>query len=79
MTIRVLGTTWCSDCTRSKALLDARGVDYEWSDTDEDADAAALAASLNHGVVVVPTILLEDGSILVEPSDAELLAALGLD
>ena len=75
---RVLGTTWCSDCTRSKRFLDAHAVAYEWIDIETDEAAAREVESHNAGARVVPTILLADGTILVEPSDATLAQALGL-
>ena len=28
------GAAWCGDCRRSKALLDGRGVDYEYVDLE---------------------------------------------
>ncbi len=76
--LRVLGTSWCSDCTRSKALLDAHGVAYEWIDIERDEDAAREVEARNSGARVVPTIVFTDGSVLVEPSDAQLAEALGI-
>ena len=76
--LRVLGTSWCSDCTRSKRFLDDHGVAYEWTDIDEDEAAAREVEALNHGTRVVPTILFPDGTLLIEPSDAALADALGL-
>jgi len=76
--IRVLGTTWCSDCTRSKAFLDANKVPYVWTDIEQDETAFEEVVRLN-GRRVVPTIIFEDGSFLTEPSDEELGAKLGLD
>ena len=75
-TLRVLGTTWCSDCTRSKRLLEDHGFAYEWSDIEVDEAAAREVEAHNHGVRVVPTIFLPDGTVLVEPSDAVLAGAL---
>ena len=76
--VRVLGTTWCGDCVRSKALLERHGVVYEWTDIERDDVAAAEVEALNNGHRVVPTIIFDDGDVLVEPSDAELATKLGL-
>ncbi|MDE3082491.1 MAG: NrdH-redoxin [Acidobacteriota bacterium] len=76
--LRVLGTSWCSDCTRSKRFLDEHGVDYEWTDIEADDAAAREVEAHNHGTRVVPTIFLPDGTVLVEPSDAALADALGI-
>ncbi len=74
----MLGTTWCGDCARSRRLLDRLEVPYQWIDIEADDDAAAEVERLNDGHRVVPTILLEDGRVLVEPSDADLSAAFGI-
>ncbi len=76
--LRVLGTSWCSDCTRSKALLDAHAITYEWIDIERDDEAAREVEARNNGARVVPTIVLSDGSVLVEPSDEQLARALGI-
>ena len=76
--LRVLGTSWCSDCTRSKRFLDEHAVAYEWTDIEENEAAAREVEALNDGRRVVPTILFPDGTLLVEPSDAALGLALGL-
>ncbi len=77
MAPRVLGTSWCGDCARSKALLTARGVAFEWVDIEDDPAAAAEVEALNGGRRVVPTIVFDDGTVLVEPSDEELARRIG--
>ncbi len=76
--LRVLGTSWCSDCTRSKRFLDEHDVAYEWTDIEADEAGAGEVEAHNNGTRVVPTIFLPDGTILVEPSDAALADALGI-
>ena len=78
MTLRVLGTSWCGDCARSKAFLSNHAVPFEWTDIELDDQAAAEVERLNGGRRVVPTILFEDGTVLVEPSDEQLGRQLGL-
>lgn len=70
--ITVYGTTWCGDCRRAKLFLDTRKIGYDWVDIEEDAEAALKVMEINGGYRSVPTIMFEDGSILVEPSNAEL-------
>jgi mycoredoxin len=72
--IVVYSTTWCSDCRRAKRVLDRLGVRYRWIDVDEDETAADRVVRINRGLRVVPTILFPDGTIMTEPSDAELTA-----
>ena len=74
--IVVYGTTWCPDCLRAKRILDSQRSPYRWVDIGQNPEAAAFVQQLNHGMRRVPTIVFPDGSILVEPSNAELLRRL---
>lgn len=76
--LRVLGTSWCGDCARSKAFLHHRGIAFEWVDIELDDAAASEVERLNDGHRIVPTIVFPDGDVLVEPSDDELAAKLGI-
>ncbi len=71
----MFGADWCGDCRRSKRLLDAQGVDYDYVDTELVEDAAPRARAIS-GRTNIPVIVFPDGSHLVEPSDAELQAKL---
>jgi len=73
--ILMFGADWCRDCRRSKALLDTRGVDYEYVDVEQIVDGADRAKAIS-GRTNIPVIVFPDGSHLVEPSDAELAAKL---
>jgi thioredoxin reductase (NADPH) len=74
----VYGTTWCPDCKRSKQFLGEQRIHYEWVDIEKDAAAMAYVEQVNKGKRVIPTIVFPDGSVLVEPSNAELAEKLGL-
>ena len=74
--ITVYATTWCGDCHRAKRVLDRNDARYRWIDVDRDEEAAGEVLRINRGMRSVPTILFPDGSVLVEPSDAELEAKL---
>ena len=76
--LTVYGATWCSDCKRAKKFLGEQRVHYHWVDVEQDAEALALVERINKGKRRIPTIVFEDQSILVEPSNAELAAKLGL-
>lgn len=75
--IIMYGTTWCPDCTRAKRFLEARGVPYQWINIDSHTEGAELVSRLNRGKRIVPTIIFPDGSILAEPSNAQLAEKLG--
>jgi len=70
--IIIYGTTWCPDCARAKQFLDRQHFPYQWVDIEKDAQARAYVEQVNQGYHIVPTIVFPDGSILVEPSNAEL-------
>lgn len=74
--ITVYGADWCPDVRRSRALLDGDSVSYAYVDVDQDETAADLVRDLQHGERRIPTIVLPDGSFLVEPSDDSLREAL---
>lgn len=76
--ITMYGTTWCSDCKRAKKFLGEQRVHYHWVDVEQDAEGLALVERVNQGRRIIPTIVFDDGSLLVEPSNAELAARLGL-
>ncbi len=78
MAITMYGTSWCSDCKRAKQFLGEQRVQYDYVDVDADAAGRAVVQSYNDGKDIIPTIVFEDGSFLVEPSNAELAAKLGL-
>jgi mycoredoxin len=69
--ITMYGAAWCGDCRRSKAVLDASGLDYDYVDVEASKEAADAAVAIS-GRTSIPVIVLPDGSHLVEPSDAEL-------
>jgi hypothetical protein len=80
--ILILGRDTCEDTTRSRAFLDGKGVPFVYRNVDFDAQADALNRSHNGGVLVTPVILVGDpgdpASVLIEPSDEELAAAIGV-
>ena len=76
--ITVYGAFWRSDCRQSKQFLGEQRVRYNWVDIDEDEEGRQRAQEPNDGKQIIPTIIFEDGSILAEPSNAELAAKLGI-
>ena len=74
--ITVYGTATCPDTLRSRALLDALRLEYNFYNTDLDAAMARTAAALQNGGTKVPVVDLHNGTVLVEPSVEELTEAL---
>ncbi len=75
---RMYGTTWCPDCKRAKKFFGEHRLPYEFIDIDDDRAGIALVEQVNGGKRIIPTIVFGDGTTLVEPTNAELAAHLGL-
>ena len=78
-TIKLYGTNWCSDCKRSKKFLGEQRIHYEFINIEEDMEGQAFVQKVQNGGLTIPTIVFEDGSLLIEPSNAEVAAKLGLE
>lgn len=78
-TIKLYGTNWCSDCKRSKKFLGEQRIRYEYSNIEEDSEGQAYVRRVQNGGMTIPTIVFGDGSLLIEPTNAELAAKLGLE
>lgn len=79
--VRVLGADWCSDCRRSKRLLERLGVRFSWVDLEAEPEHVSEVLRRNDGLQSIPVVIFPDDSHLTEPSDAALterLTALGL-
>ncbi|MBL8100630.1 MAG: FAD-dependent oxidoreductase [Anaerolineales bacterium] len=76
--ITVYGAYWCPDCRRAKKFLGEQFVPFKWIDIEQDKEAEGYVLQKNNGKRIIPTIVFEDDSFLVEPSNAELAKKLGL-
>ena len=70
--IRMFGAPWCPDRRTSKQFLAEQRIPFEWNDIDQDEEAPTYVQKVNNGKQIIPTIVFSDGSILVEPTYAEL-------
>ena len=78
--LTVYGALWCPDCRRSKQFLAEHRIPYRWVDIEQEPEAQETVRQLNDGRQIIPTIVFGDGGpILVEPSNAELAARLGIN
>ena len=77
--LQLYGANWCGDCRRAKKFLGEQRIHYRWIDiTDNDA-AIAFVEEVNDGKRRIPTLVLADGRVLQNPSNADLATALGLE
>ena len=77
-TIRMYGANWCGDCRRAKTFFGEQRIHYEYIDIEQHPEAIREVERINNGMRSIPTIIFPDGSILVEPSNAELAEKFGL-
>lgn len=70
--ITVYGADWCPDCRRAKRILEETKIVYHWVDIDKNREGELFVIRTNHGNRSIPTIVFNDGSILVEPSNEQL-------
>jgi mycoredoxin len=64
-------TQWCAFCRRLKSQLARDGIFMTEVDIERDPAAADYVMSVNGGNQTVPTLVFADGSVLVNPSAAQ--------
>lgn len=75
--IKIYGTDWCSDCIRAKSFLDENQIQYDWFNIELDDNLLNYVLKVNNGKRIVPTIVFNDGSILLEPTNKQLAEKIG--
>lgn len=75
---KIYGTSWCSDCKRTKQFLGEQRIRYEWIDITGKEEVGFFVDRISNGKRKIPVLVFDDGSTLVEPSNAELAEKLGL-
>jgi len=77
--VRVLGSRWSPQSYAARDFLSRNQIPYQWIDIDQDEPMRDLALSANGGDLSrLPVVLLPDGSVLVQPSTADLGGKCGL-
>ena len=79
--IILYGADWCPDCRKSKAFLQDNKVNYQYIEIDKEENewAIPIITKINNGKRKIPTIIINEDTILVEPENEELRQALQLD
>ena len=77
--ITIYGANWCPDCKRSKDFMDSQKIQYDYIDIETTPEAVSKVEQINNGLRRIPTIVFDDGSVLVEPSNKELADKLNLE
>jgi glutaredoxin-like protein len=76
--IIIYGADWCWDCRRARKYFNDHKISYQWINVDHDIRAEQFVLQINQGMRSIPTIVFQDGSILVEPSNAQLAEKLNI-
>jgi len=64
-------TPWCGYCRNLKRQLARAGIEMAEVDIERDEAAAEFVMSVNGGNQTVPTVVFPDGTVLTNPSAAQ--------
>ncbi len=77
--VRVLGSRWSPQSYAARDFLSRNQIPYHWIDVEQDASMRDLALSANGGDLSrLPVVVLSDGTMLTQPTQAELASRIGL-
>ena len=77
--VRVLGSRWSPQSYAARDFLSRNQIPYHWIDVEQDASMRDLALSATGGDLSrLPVVVLSDGTMLTQPTQAELAARIGL-
>lgn len=74
----IYGAHWCPDCRRCKTFMGEHGVPYRWLDILEHPELTREILEKTDGKRVLPTIVFEDGEVLLRPTNVELARKLDI-
>ncbi len=74
--VLIYTTSLCADCWRLKKVLEALQVPYQAIDINLDEEGYDDLLRLSPGPPRVPTVVLADGTVLVEPDVVTMAARL---
>jgi mycoredoxin len=69
-------TVWCGFCRNLKRQLARDGIEMTEVDIERDEAACEFVMSVNGGNQTVPTVVFPDGTVLTNPSAAQVKARL---
>lgn len=76
--IKFYGSKWCGHSRVAKNYLTRNEIEYEYFEVNDDPEAEAYVKEINNGNRSVPTLVFPDGTVLTEPSNAEIGKKLGI-
>lgn len=63
---------WCPDTLRAMQFFSKHNLEIDFRSIDENPENTKFVEDTNNGMRIIPTIILPDESIVVEPSNSEL-------
>src|SRR5680860_283586 len=76
--IRIVGDRWSSDSHAMRDFLARNQIPFEWLEMTTDPEAEALLSLTNSAIADLPIVVLEDGTVLCQPSFQEVAECIGL-
>ncbi len=76
--LKMYSTPWCGYCVRLKSQFDREGIAYEIIDIEASPTDAEFVMSVNGGNQTVPTVAFLDGTVMTNPSIAQVKGHLQL-
>ncbi len=76
--VRVIGHRWSPQTHQIKDFLTRNLIPYQWLDIEASAEAGRLLEQVDLIEKPLPIVLLQDGTILVQPAIAQLAEKVGL-
>lgn len=69
--VTMYSTPWCGYCRRLKVQLQDDGITFVEVDITQDPEAERFVVGVNSGDATVPTLRFADGSVLTNPTAAQ--------
>jgi len=70
--VTMYGAMWCPDTLRAMQFFSNHQIEVEFKSIDENPENTKFVEDTNNGMRIIPTIILPDESVVVEPSNSEL-------
>jgi mycoredoxin len=70
--VTIYGAMWCPDTLRAMQFFSNHQIEIDFKDIDNNPENTKFVEDTNNGMRIIPTIILPDESIIVEPSNSEL-------
>ena len=76
--IRVIGNMWSADCHAIKDFLARNSIPYLWLDMERENEAVLMLETAGMDRLKIPVLFFPDGTIMTQPSLADLALKAGL-